>query len=45
MNFVMTGPANSLMKEKVKCYISQPGYILCQPSVASHAVLTSTAGL
>ena len=45
MNFVLKGPVNSLMKENVKCYIAQPGYILCQPSLASHAVLTSTAGV
>ena len=45
MNFVMKAPVNSFTKENVKCYIPQPGYILCQPSLASHAVLTSTAGV
>ena len=45
MNFIMKGPVNSLMKENVKCYIPQPGYILRQPSLASHAVLTSTEGV
>ena len=44
MNFVKKGPVNSFMKENVKCYIPQPGYILCQPSLDSHAVLTSTMG-
>ena len=28
MSFVKKGPVNSLMKENVKCYISQPAYFL-----------------
>ena len=43
LNFAK-GPVNSL-KENVKCYIPQPGYILCQPNLASHDVLTSTTGV
>ena len=33
------------MKSNIKFYIPQPDLILCQPSLASHAVLTSTLGV
>ena len=45
ISFVETGPKSSAVKSNIKFYIPQPGLILCQPSLASHAVLTSTLGV
>ena len=45
MSFVEAGPENSIVKSNIKFYIPQPDLILCQPSLASHAVLTSTLGV
>ena len=45
ISFVETGPESSAVKSNIKFYIPQPDLILCQPSLASHAVLTSTLGV
>ena len=45
ISFVETGPESSAVKSNITFYIPQPDLILCQPSLASHAVLTSTLGV
>ena len=45
ISFVETGPESSAVKSNIKIYIPQPDLILCQPSLAPHAVLTSTLGV
>ena len=45
MSFIEAGPDNSLVKSNVNFYIPEPNILLCQPSLASHAVLTSTIGI
>ena len=45
ISFVEAGPERSVFKFNIKFYISQPDLILCQPSLSSHAVLTSTLGV
>ena len=42
---VEAGPENTSVKSNVKFYIPEPNLSLCQPSLASHAVLTSTIGV
>ena len=45
ISFVETGPERSVVKYNIKFYIPQPDLILCQASLASQAVLTSTLGV
>ena len=45
ISFVETGDESSVVKSNIKFYISQPDLILCQPSLSSNAVLTSTLGV
>ena len=45
MSFIQAGPDKSLVKSNINFYIPEPNTLLCQPSLASHAVLTSTIGI
>ena len=43
--FISDGPESSLIQKNVFYYIPKPDYILCQPSLCAHAVLTSSVGV
>ena len=42
LSFIQAGLESSVVKYNTKFYIPQPDLILCQPSLFSHTVLTST---
>ena len=43
--FISDGPESSIIQKNVFYYIPKPDYILCQPSLCGHAVLTSSVGI
>ena len=45
MNLIKSGPSNRVMQNKVRYYIPQPDYILYQPGLCAHCVLTASEGV
>ena len=45
VSFIDAGPVNSSVVTTINFYIRELNFLLCQPSLASHAALTSTTGI
>ena len=42
MNLIKPGPSNRITRNKVRYYIPQPDYTLCQPGLCAYCVLTAS---